>query len=147
MEEDQGREAALAVARALVMFLHRPGGQSQFSEALRRQTPEHLGIRAVQARVMEYPEEDHRVPVLARRAGLSPRHFVRVFTEETGEAPARFVQRIRLERARQLLEESDDGVEQIAARCGFGSAETMRRGFQRAMSVSPAGYRERFSTG
>lgn len=145
VEEDHDRETALAVARGLVMFLHRPGGQSQFSEALRNQTPEHVGIRAVQAHVIERPEDDHRITELAQRAGLSPRHFVRLFAQQTGEPPARYVQRIRLERARQLLEESEEGLDQIAARCGFGSAETMRRSFQRAMSVSPAAYRARFA--
>lgn len=145
VEEDHDREIALAVARGLVMFLHRPGGQSQFSEALRNQAPEHVGIRVAQAHVTEHPQDDHRIPELARRAGLSPRHFVRLFTQQTGEPPARFVQRIRLERARQLLEKSDDGLDQIATRCGFGSTETMRRVFQRAMSVSPAAYRSRFT--
>lgn len=145
VEEDHDRETALAVARGLVMFLHRPGGQSQFSEALRNQTPEHGGIRAVQTHVIEHPQHDHRVTVLARRAGLSTRHFVRLFTQQTGEPPARYVQRIRIERARQLLEESDDGLDRIAARSGFGTTETMRRSFQRAMSVSPAAYRVRFT--
>lgn len=145
VEEDHHRELALTIARALVMFLHRPGGQSQFSEALRNQAPEHFGIRAAQAEVVEHPQHDHRVSKLARRAGLSERHFVRLFTQQTGESPARYVQRIRLERARQLLEESDNGIDNIAARCGFGTSETMRRTFQRALSVSPAAYRSRFA--
>ena len=145
VEEDLGPELALEIARILVMFLHRPGGQSQFSAALRRPAAEHPGIRAVQAEVTENPAMDHRVPELARRAGMSTRHFVRVFTQETGEPPAHYVQRVRLERARQLLEREGLRVEEVAEACGFGSAETMRRRFQEAIGVSPSAYRERFS--
>jgi transcriptional regulator GlxA family with amidase domain len=145
VEEDLGPEIAIEVARVLVMFLHRPGGQSQFSAALRRPRAEHPGIRAVQADVMENPGNDHRVPELARRAGMSTRHFVRVFTQETGEPPARHVQRVRLERARQLLEREGLGLEEVAAACGFGSAETMRRCFHESVGVSPSEYRARFS--
>jgi len=144
VEEDLGSEVALEVARILVMFLHRPGGQSQFSAALTRPTAEHPGIRAVQADVAEDPGGDHRVPVLAKRAGMSTRHFVRVFTRETGEPPAHFVQRVRLERARQLLEREGLGLEAVAERCGFGSAETMRRRFQHALGIAPSEYRARF---
>ncbi len=145
VEEDHDRELSLAVARALVMFLRRPGGQSQFSEALRTAAPQHRGIRAALDALMRRPDLDHRVDAMAHRAGMSPRHFVRVFTDQTGDSPARYVQRIRLERARQLLEESDEGLEGIAAACGFGTAETMRRTFRRDLAVSPAGYRARFS--
>ena len=144
VEEDLGAELALDVARTLVMFLHRPGGQSQFSAALRQPTAEHPGIRRVQADVLEHPARDHRVPVLARRAGMSPRHFVRIFTQETGEPPAHYVQRLRVERARQLLEREGLAVEQVADACGFGSAETMRRRFHHAIGVSPSEYRARF---
>lgn len=145
VEEDLGPDIAIEVARILVMFLHRPGGQSQFSAALRRPTAEHPGIRAVQADVAENPGNDHRVPELARRAGMSTRHFVRVFTRETGEPPARYVQRVRVERARQLLERQGLGLEEVAAICGFGSAETMRRRFHQSVGVSPSEYRARFS--
>jgi transcriptional regulator GlxA family with amidase domain len=144
VEEDLGPDLAVEVARILVMFLHRPGGQSQFSAALRRPTAEHPGIRDVQADVIENPGRDHRVPELARRAGMSTRHFVRVFTQETGEPPAHYVQRVRVERARQLLEREGLGVEEVAATCGFGTAETMRRRFQHALGVPPSEYRARF---
>jgi transcriptional regulator GlxA family with amidase domain len=144
VEEDLGAELAVEVARILVMFLHRPGGQSQFSAALKRPSAEHPGIREVQADVLENPESDHRVPALARRAGMSTRNFVRVFTQETGEAPAQYVQRVRVERARQLLEREGLPVEEIATRCGFGTAETMRRRFQQSLGVSPSEYRARF---
>jgi transcriptional regulator GlxA family with amidase domain len=144
VEEDLGPDLALEVARILVMFLHRPGGQSQFSAALRRPVAEHPGIRDVQTDVTENPGKDHRVPELARRAGMSTRHFVRVFTQETGEPPAHYVQRVRLERARQLLEREGLSVEEVATICGFGSAETMRRRFQHSLGVSPSEYRARF---
>ena len=145
IEEDLGPDVALEVARTLVMFLQRPGGQSQFSAALRQPTAEHPGIREVQANVLESPGEDHRVPELARRAGMSTRHFVRVFTRETGEPPAQYVQRVRIERARQLLEREGLGIEEVAATCGFGSAETMRRRFQQSLGVAPSEYRARFA--
>ncbi|MCP3983252.1 MAG: helix-turn-helix domain-containing protein, partial [bacterium] len=145
VEEDLGPDLALEVARILVMFLHRPGGQSQFSAALRQPTAEHPGIRDVQADVTENPGKDHRVPVMARRAGMSTRHFVRVFTQETGEPPAHYVQRVRVERARQLLEREGLGIEEVATTCGFGSAETMRRRFQQSLGVPPSEYRARFT--
>lgn len=145
VEEDLGPDLALEVARILVIFLHRPGGQSQFSAALRRPVADHPGIRDVQVDVAENPGKDHRVPALARRAGMSTRHFVRVFTLETGEPPAHYVQRIRVERARQLLEREGLGIEEVADTCGFGSAETMRRRFQRSLGVSPSEYRARFT--
>ncbi len=144
VEEDLGTELALEVARILVMFLHRPGGQSQFSAALRQPMAEHPGIRDVQSDVTESPGKDHRVPILAKRAGMSTRHFVRVFTQETGEPPAHYVQRVRVERARQLLEREGLAIEEVAAVCGFGSAETMRRRFQQSLGVSPSEYRARF---
>ncbi len=144
VEEDLGPEIALEVARILVMFLHRPGGQSQFSAALQRPTAEHPGIRRVQTEVAEDPSGDHRVAELAQRAGMSPRHFVRVFSQQTGEPPAHYVQRVRLERARQLLEREGQSVEDVADACGFGSPETMRRRFQQSIGVSPSAYRARF---
>lgn len=146
VEEDLGADAALEVARALVMFLPRPGGQSQFSAALRQPTAAHPGIRAVQTDVVENPAHDHRVPELAKRAGMSPRHFVRVFTQETGEPPARYVQRVRIERARHLLEREGLSVQEVAEACGFGSAETLRRRFLGAVGVRPSEYRARFAS-
>jgi len=147
VEEDHGHGVALEVARALVMFLHRPGGQSQFSAALTSAVPRHDGVRAARTRVLSDPAGDHRVPALARVAAMSTRHFVRVFTAETGEPPARFVQRVRLERARQELERTQASLDEIAAGCGFGTVETLRRAFQRALGVSPSAYRARFARG
>lgn len=144
VEQDFGREAALQVARWMVVFLRRPGGQSQFSAQLASQLAHRDPLRDVQAYIAEHPESDLSVQELAKRAGMSPRHFARVFAEEVGATPARFVLRTRVEAARALLEESEDGVEGIAFRCGFGSAETMRRAFLRVVRVSPSDYRARF---
>ncbi len=145
VEEDLGPEIALEVARALVMFLRRPGGQSQFSAALRQPTAEHPGILSVFSDVVENPGKDHRIPQMARHAGMSTRHFVRVFTRETGEPPAQYVQRIRIERARHLLEHGGESIDAVAELCGFGSAETMRRRFQQSLGVAPSEYRSRFA--
>jgi AraC-like DNA-binding protein len=112
----------------------------------RRRTAQHPGIREVQADVTENPGKDHRVPQLARRARMSTRHFVRVFTQETGEPPAQYVQRVRVERARQMLERDGLSVEEVAASCGLGSAETMRRRFQQSLGVCPSADRARFTS-
>ncbi|MCH9681142.1 MAG: helix-turn-helix domain-containing protein [Deltaproteobacteria bacterium] len=144
VESDLGHEISLRTARLLVMFLHRPGGQSQFSAALTRPPARHEAVRRVQSAVLEQPGGDHRVPTMARHAGMSPRHFARVFTEQTQETPARFVQRVRLERAQQLLEDQAASMDEVAQQVGFGSSETMRRTFVRAMGVSPGAYQARF---
>jgi transcriptional regulator GlxA family with amidase domain len=144
VEEDFGREAALNVARQLVLFLRRPGGQSQFSAQLAGQLAAREPLQEAQAFVLDHPAADLRVPALAARAGMSVRNFSRTFAREVGATPTRFVERARVEVARRLLEETGDGVEGIAARCGFGTAESMRRGFQRALGVAPSAYRERF---
>lgn len=91
------------------------------------------------------PGDAHSIAGLARRAAMSPRHFTRVFTEEVGEAPGAYVERIRVEAARRQLEETDDPVTVIAARCGFGSSETLRRNFVRRLGVSPDQYRKTFA--
>jgi transcriptional regulator GlxA family with amidase domain len=145
VEEDHGREVALGVARWLVLFLKRPGGQSQFSAQLSAQLAAREPIQELQAWVIENVDADLSVEALARRAGMSPRNFARVFTRETGVTPACFVETARVEAARRRLEqEGARGVEAIAAACGFGSAETMRRAFLRRVRVSPSDYRERF---
>jgi transcriptional regulator GlxA family with amidase domain len=144
VEDDHGRHVALEVARELVVFLRRPGGQSQFSAQLRSQTAAREPLRDVQDHILAHPEADASVTACARRAGMSPRHFARVFTREVGVTPAVFVERARIEAARQRLEDTNDGVDAIAAACGFGTSETMRRAFVRALGVAPASYRERF---
>jgi transcriptional regulator GlxA family with amidase domain len=144
VEEDCGRDVALAIARELVLFLRRPGGQSQFSAQLATQTAERQPLRELQAWVMDHPGEDLRIPALARRAAMSERNFRRAFTTEVGCAPARFVERIRVEAARRALEDTQDGVDAIATYVGFGTAESMRRAFTRSLNTSPTTYRERF---
>ena len=146
VEQDHGRDLALLVARWLVLFLRRPGGQSQFSAQLAQQVADREPIRDVQAWIQDHPADDLSVERLAERAAMSPRNFARVFTREVGLTPARFVERARVEAARHRLEESRSSVEEIASGCGFGSPETMRRAFLRNVRVSPADYRSRFQT-
>jgi transcriptional regulator GlxA family with amidase domain len=146
VEEDLDRDAALTIARHLVLFLHRPGNQSQFSATLAARAPERSGLREVQRFAVENLQADLMVEALAERAHMSPRHFARRFRAEVGVTPARYVERLRLEAARRRLEESDQPVAGVAAVCGFGTAETMRRVFLRALGVGPAEYRRRFHT-
>lgn len=144
VEDDLGRDVALAIARRLVLFLRRPGNQSQFSAQMGAQLAERDGIREAQRYVVDGPDADCSVAELARVASMSERNFTRVFTAEVGLTPARYVERIRVETARRLLEDTDDGVEVIAAASGFGTAETMRRTFLRLVCTSPTEYRRRF---
>ena len=146
VEEDLGREIALAAARWLVLFLKRPGGQAQFSAQLSAQTAAREPIRDLQWWILEHLDEDLSVEALAARAGMSPRNFARVFTREVGATPARYVERARVEAARRRLEESSAGIEEVADACGFGTTETMRRAFLRNVRVPPADYRNRFRT-
>ncbi len=146
VEDDLGREAALTIARWLVLFLHRPGNQAQFSAQLSGQLADRDEVRSLQQTIVEHPGADCTVEALARRAAMSPRHLARVFAEEVGTTPARYVEQVRLEAARRRLEESADPVEAIATTCGFGTSETMRRAFIRALGVPPAEYRRRFRT-
>jgi transcriptional regulator GlxA family with amidase domain len=145
VEEDHGPEVARIVARWLVMFVQRPGGQSQFSERLAVPLPLGSPIRALLDDIVAHPAADHRVPELARRAALSERHLARVFAEQTQTTPARFVERVRVEAARNLLEAGDMPIDSVATRTGFGSDETMRRAFLRVLGVGPAAYRDRFA--
>lgn len=144
VEEDCGHDAAMSVARRLVVFLKRPGGQAQFSVALEAQTADRHDLLDVQAWILDHLAEDLSVARLADESALSPRHFARRFRAAVGTTPARFVERARLEAVRRRLEESDLGVDGIARECGFGSAETMRRSFVRAFRVAPTEYRRRF---
>ncbi len=144
VEEDLDRDAALLIARHLVLFLRRPGNQSQFSATLAAQHAGREPLREIQRAVLEDIAADHSVEAMAERAHMSPRHFARAFRAETGVTPARHVERVRLEAARRCLEDTPDPVAAIAASCGFGTAETMRRVFLRALGVGPAEYRRRF---
>ena len=144
VEEDLDRDAALAIARRFVMFLRRPGNQSQFSATLAAQEPEHEPLREVQRYVVEHVADDLTVDALAEQAHMSPRHFARAFRAETGVTPGRYVERVRLEAARRELEDTSQPIATVAAACGFGTAETMRRTFLRALDVGPAEYRRRY---
>jgi transcriptional regulator GlxA family with amidase domain len=143
VEEDFGPEIARTVARWTVMFMQRPGGQSQFSERLALPAGIASPLRAVLDEIVADPSGDHRQARLAVRAAMSERHLRRVFLEQTKTTPARFVERVRVEAARQLLE-GNAPVSVIAGACGFGSVETMRRAFLRVLGVGPADYRSRF---
>jgi transcriptional regulator GlxA family with amidase domain len=144
VEEDLGRDAALDIARYLVVFLRRPGNQAQFSAQLSAQVANREPLRDVQRWIADHPAEDLSVQTLASRASLSPRQFARAFTAEVGMPPGRYVDRVRLETARRRMEDTADGVEQTARSCGYGTPEAMRRAFIRALGVSPGEYRRRF---
>lgn len=144
VEEDLGREVALEVARWLVMFVKRPGGQSQFSASLAGQLAETEPIRELQEWIADNLDADLSVPALAQRAHMSERNFARVFSREVGMTPARYVEGLRLERARMALSESGQSISEVARRCGFGTATTMRRVFERRLRIRPTDYRARF---
>jgi len=145
VEEDHGTDVAQTVARWLVLYLRRPGGQTQFSAPVWVARAKREPIRAVQDAIDAEPGGAHSICDLARRVDMSPRHFTRVFTDEVGESPGAYVERVRTEAARRQLEQTDDTVVAIAARCGFGTSETMRRNFIRRIGVSPDHYRKTFA--
>ena len=145
VEEDLGAAVAREVARWLVLFLRRPGGQAQFSARPAWQPAEREPLRDLQAWIAANLDADLSVPALAERAFMSPRNFARAFRREVGMTPAAYVESVRLEHARAELEAGDTSVEAIAAGCGFGTVETMRRAFQRRFNVNPAAYRSRFA--
>ncbi len=144
VENDYGFTLARNVAQELVMFLRRPGGQSQFSRYVIDQAPNPGPIRDLQAWILEHLASDLSVERLADRVAMSPRNFTRVFTRETGSPPARYVEEVRLDVARQRLEQGSESIEQVARATGFGSALNLRRVFERNLQLSPTEYRERF---
>ena len=143
VEEDLGRSIALAVARYLVVFLKRPGGQAQFSTTLALQTAEDQ-FGALHDWISTHLAEDLSLSVLAHQAGMSERSFSRHYAQATGQTPARAIERLRVEAARRLLSESRTPIKRIMQRCGFGSEETMRRSFLRHVAATPQDYRARF---
>jgi transcriptional regulator GlxA family with amidase domain len=143
VEEDLGRAVALGVARYLVVFLKRPGGQAQFSAALALQAAEDK-FGALHDWVNDHLSDELSLSVLAEQAGMSERSFSRHYAEASGQTPARAIERLRVEAGRHLLSESRLPVKRIAQRCGFGSEETMRRSFLRLLAVTPQDYRSRF---
>jgi transcriptional regulator GlxA family with amidase domain len=144
VEEDHGSRLALQVARNLVLYLRRPGGQSQFSAALSLQLTDRKPLRELEAWVLDNLNKPLTVPMLAQRVAMSPRNFARVFTQEMKTTPAKFVERLRVEAARRRLEESQNSMETIAAECGFGNVNSMRNVFQRALKTPPGQYRRHF---
>ena len=145
VEADHGEDLAQQVARWLVMFLRRPGGQTQFATTTWTKPPTTVSLRAVQQAIVLDPSADHCVAALAARASMSERTFQRMFTAEIGEPPARHVERIRIDAARHLLESTADGLLGIAKCTGFFNTETLRRAFIRQVGVTPDDYRQRFS--
>jgi transcriptional regulator GlxA family with amidase domain len=146
VEDDLGQAAAHAVARDLVLFLRRPGSQSQFSVPLWSAQPRTDPIRVAVAAIHGDPGARHGITDLARLAGLSQRHLQRRFTAELGVPPAAYVEQVRIEAAKQALAQTTDPVDSVARRYGFGTAETLRRAFHRNTSISPSDYRSRFGT-
>jgi len=146
VEEDVGPEIMLAVARTMVVFPRRPGGQSQFSAYTCGETEKtnRTGFSELRTWMMAHPEADLSVPALADRMAMSQRNFARTFRDEIGETPAQFAEKVRAEAARCKLEQTLLPVEKIAKDCGFGDPERMRRTFQRLYEISPADYRARF---
>ncbi|MEV0463820.1 GlxA family transcriptional regulator [Nocardia tengchongensis] len=142
---DHGPDLAREVARWMVVYLHRPGGQSQFSAPLTANPPKRDPLRELQVWMEEHPESDLSLPALAGRVGMSIRHFSRVFTGETGTTPARYVERVRIAAARRLLETTDQPMDRVAAAVGLGSPETLYRIFHRHLGIPPGEYRARFT--
>ncbi|MBF6047378.1 helix-turn-helix domain-containing protein [Streptomyces sp. NRRL B-1677] len=144
--EDLGEDVALAVARQLVMYLKRQGGQSQFSVPLSRPASARRDIDELRLWIADHLYGDLSAEVLAARMCLSERHFARVFKQETGVSPAAYVEAARVEVARRLLETTDGPLDQVAAAAGLGSVETLHRAFRRQLATTPAAYRRRFRT-
>jgi transcriptional regulator GlxA family with amidase domain len=147
LEDDLGHREAMRIARRLVVFLKRPGGQAQFSVPLSMQASEDRAFEKISSWMQDNLGGDLRVESLAERAGMSPRTFARVFRQKTGRTPAKAVEELRVEAARRALEESAAPIKEIAARAGFQSEEHLRRAFRRRLNVLPHDYRVRFCQG
>jgi transcriptional regulator GlxA family with amidase domain len=144
VEDDHGPDLAREVARWLVLFVRRPGGQAQFSAHLELPASHRPDVRAVLGTIAEDPAGDLSVAALARGAGLSERHLARLFRAETGVTIADHVEDVRVETARRLLETSDAVLDAVARRCGFGTVETFHRVFKRRTGITPGEHRARF---
>jgi transcriptional regulator GlxA family with amidase domain len=146
VEDDLGRDIALEVARWLVVFVKRPGGQSQFSSHLRAQVADRAPLRELQEWMAANIHLDLSVPSLAARASMSERNFARAFGKEVGMTPGAYVEALRVDHARLRLESTGQKLEAVAEQCGFGTVETMRRAFHRRLGVSPNDYRSKFQS-
>jgi transcriptional regulator GlxA family with amidase domain len=144
VEEDHGSRLALEVARDLVLYLRRPGGQSQFSVALSMQLSDRRPLRDLAAWMLENLNKPLNVQMLAKQAAMSPRNFARIFTREMHITPAKYVERLRVEIVRRRLEETQHSLKKIAGDCGFGNVKSMREVFQRVLRTTPGEYRQRF---
>jgi transcriptional regulator GlxA family with amidase domain len=147
VSNDLGPEVALTIARYLVLYLHRPGGQGQFSVPLSAQQTEAPRLAALVPFMLANLRGDLSVPRLAQKAGMSPRNFARAFEREFSRGPGAYVRELRLEAARRSLESSERSLDEVAEACGFNSAEVMGRAFRERLGVTPGGYRERFKRG
>lgn len=145
VEADLGQAVALSVARELVLYLRRPGGQSQFSAGLQAQVGSNHPLRELIVWMMEHPDGDLSVPALAERMSMSERHFARQFRSETGQTPARFVEAMRVDRAKSHLEQTAWPLARVAQRAGFGSVDSLQRSLRRSVGITPDQYRQRFS--
>jgi transcriptional regulator GlxA family with amidase domain len=145
VEDDHGGALALEVARQLVLFTRRGGGQSQFSAQLAVPRAERWPLREALGYIADHLDADLSVPALARHAAMSPRTFARAFRAEVGTTPAAYVQAVRVEAARRLLETTTDGTAEVARACGFGTVETMHRAFRRTVHTTPGQYRRHFA--
>ena len=143
VEQDHGKAVALAVAQELVLFLKRPGGQSQFSRHLEAQRRDDL-FGEHELWMLENPRSDLTVERLARRVSMSPRHFARLFAARIGASPGAYVRRLRVEQARRRIEEGASRLKRVARDCGFADEQSMRRGFQDLVGITPAEYHARF---
>lgn len=146
VEEDFGRDIAVMVAKILVLYLKRPGNQSQFSSILMHQTVDYEPIKVAQDWIIDHLEDELSVAFLAEKVSMSPRNFARVFLRETGITPAKYIEKIRLEMARRRLEETQLTLDEICCECGIGSTEGLRRLFLRHLKTTPSDYRRNFTT-
>jgi transcriptional regulator GlxA family with amidase domain len=146
VEEDLGAAAALKVARELVLFLRRPGGQDQVSVALETQAAHTRSMHELQVWMTEHLDQPLTVPALADRVAMSARNFARVFAQEFGTTPGHYLAQLRVEAARRLMEQTDKSSKQVAVACGFRSVDVMRRAFVRALGTTPLAYRRHFRT-
>jgi transcriptional regulator GlxA family with amidase domain len=146
VEEDHGPDAARVVAKYMVVFLQRPGGQSQFSVRGAVPAPRNSALRDLLDTIAAEPAGNHSLAAMAARVAVSERHLTRLFRREVGLTAGQYVEQVRVEAAQILLETGDAGTVAVARSCGFGSEETMRRAFLRVLGAAPSAYRRRFRT-